>query len=79
MPERIPNGIALAKLKKLLIDLGGSVENVGRTGEVRFRHPLMEKPSARINNRRKDAPRHAVLYVREVAERVAAQQPNAAV
>lgn len=78
MPEPIHNGIALAKLKRRLIDAGGVVENVARTGEVRFRHPLLARPSARINNRRSDAPRHAVNFVREVLlileERAAAQR-----
>lgn len=66
MQELIHNGIALAKLKRHLERLGGVVENVPRTGEVRFRHPRMPRPSARINNRRTDAPRHAVAFVRDV-------------
>jgi hypothetical protein len=66
VPQTIHNGIALTKLKKLLVAAGGVVENVERTGEVRFRHPLMARPSSRINNRRSDAPRHAVNFVREV-------------
>lgn len=66
MPDHIHNGIALAKLKRLLERMGGVVEHVARTGEVRFRHPRMPRPSARINNRRSDAPRHAVVFVREV-------------
>lgn len=72
MPDQIHNGIALEKLKRILERLGGSVENVARTGEVRFRHPRMAKPSSRINNRRNDAPRHAVNFVREVQRLVEA-------
>ncbi len=70
MPDEIHNGIALERLKRLLEQLGGEVENIARTGEVRFRHRRMEKPSARINNRRRDAPRHAVNFVREVQRAV---------
>lgn len=73
MAETIHNGISLARLKKLLLAAGGEVESVTRTGEVRFRHPLMARPSSRINNRRSDAPRHAVLFVREVLRLVEEQ------
>lgn len=37
--------------------LGISVENVRRTGEVRFISPLPDEPPVTMNNRRKDGTR----------------------
>jgi negative regulator of sigma E activity len=41
--------------KKLWEQLGGSIEAVRRTGEVRFLHPSFDN-SIRVNHRRKDVP-----------------------
>lgn len=61
-------GMSLREAKRLLIELGGRVESVRRTGEVRFRHRLIPRPSCPINNRRIDAPRHAVVWLRRLEQ-----------
>lgn len=47
--------------KRLWLDMGGSIDEVRRTGEVRYRHPHFVD-SVRANDRRKDVP--AVLQSR---------------
>lgn len=47
--------------KRLWLDLGGSIHDVRRTGEVRYLHPHFAH-SVRANDRRKDVP--AVLLSR---------------
>lgn len=49
------------KFKKLWLSLGGKVEMVRRTGEVRYLHPRF-KTTIRANDRRTDVP--AVLLCR---------------
>ena len=47
--------------KRLWTELGGSIEAVRRTGEVRYRHPFFQG-TIRANDRRSDVP--AVLLCR---------------
>jgi hypothetical protein len=49
--------------------VGGSVEKVRGTGEVLYRHPLMEVP-ARANGRKKDTTRHAIVWGRQLERRL---------
>jgi hypothetical protein len=58
-------GINRRHLDRLLLDLGGSVIPLNRTGEVQYSHPALdERP--RADGRRKDAPRHLVAFVRKL-------------
>lgn len=68
------SGMSLESCKQTVRRLGGSVERIRRTGEIRLFHPTIGS-SGMINNRRKDAPRHAITWLRRL-ERLA-QGPNA--
>lgn len=59
------SGMSLDACKLAVRRLGGSVERVRRTGEIRFFHPTLGS-SGMINNRRKDAPRHATTWLRRL-------------
>lgn len=63
------SGMSLEACKQAVRRLGGSVEYIRRTGEIRFFHPTIGS-SGMINNRRKDAPRHATTWLRRL-ERLA--------
>ncbi len=53
------------ELDRQLIELGGSIVYLRRTGEVQYQHPaLPERP--RADSRRKDAPRHLTNFVMRV-------------
>lgn len=60
------SGMSLREAKRLLRELGGVERHVHATGEIQFTHPACERPSARINNRQHDTPRHAVVYLRDL-------------
>lgn len=62
---RACSGMSLEACKKTVRRLGGSVERIRRTGEIRFFHPTIGS-SGMINNRRKDAPRHATTWLRRL-------------
>jgi hypothetical protein len=62
-------GINRRSLDRILIQLGGRVRPVRRTGEIRYTHPLVSS-RPRANKRRKDAPNHLVDFVREVMQRM---------
>lgn len=57
------------KLEKRLLELGGSARVPRRNGEREWSHPLMDKP-VRFNQRRKDCPRTAMVFVKRVEEKV---------
>ena len=59
------DGMNRRDLDRVLRDLGGSVVPIKRTGEIQYRHPLMQN-RPRANGRRKDAPRHLVAFVLEI-------------
>lgn len=61
-------GVNRRNLDRLFLSLGGTIEDVRRTGELRYRHPLMDA-CAKANKRRKDAPSHLVDFVRELIRR----------
>lgn len=63
------SGMSLEACKQAVRRLGGSVQRIRRTGEIRFFHPTLGS-SGMINNRRKDAPRHATTWLRRL-ERLA--------
>lgn len=58
-------GMNLEACKRAVRRLGGTIERVRRTGEIRFFHPTIGS-SGKINNRRKDAPRHATMWLRRL-------------
>lgn len=58
-------GMNLLACKQSVWRLGGSVERIRRTGEIRFFHPILGS-SGLINSRRKDAPRHATSWLRRL-------------
>ncbi|MCB9677755.1 MAG: hypothetical protein H6737_21795 [Alphaproteobacteria bacterium] len=72
----IENGIDLRRAKKLARELGIQVENVRRTGEVRFSHP--DHPPVTHNNRKKVASRPLVLLLRRVQSDIEAANDNTA-
>jgi len=59
------SGMSLEACKRAARRLGGSVERIRRTGEIRFFHPAIGS-SGMINNRRKDAPLHAIAWLRRL-------------
>jgi len=61
------SGLDLRKAKEWAHRLGATVEPVRKTGEYRFRHPVMPKP-CRVNGHRKDAPRHLCVWLKRLAE-----------
>ncbi len=62
-------GMARREFERFVAAVGGTVERVRRTGEVIYRHPLMEKP-ARANCRKKDTTRHDITWGRELQRRL---------
>ena len=67
----IADGVNFRTALRLARSLGASVEEPRRTGEVRFRHGLMER-SVLASGRRKDAPRAVTGWLRELARRIEA-------
>jgi hypothetical protein len=60
-------GINRRELDSMLVDLGGDVIPLSRTGEVQYRHPCLSA-TPRGDGRRKDAPMHLVKFVRRVMD-----------
>ena len=61
----------MRKLIRDWCDLGGEVNNIRKTGELRFDHPMFAKP-VRVNGRRKDIPakmrsqfNHLMAFIRD--------------
>lgn len=65
--EQVHYGIDRVRLDKIFRELGGEVTCVRRTGEVRYRHPLIRK-TVRADGRRRDAPMHLVKFVLAVID-----------
>lgn len=61
----VHSGMNLDECERVVRRLGGTVETVRRTGEIRFTHPQLGSSGA-INRRRKDAPRHATTWLRRL-------------
>lgn len=57
------------KLERRLLQLGGRISTVRKSGAVRYSHPRVSR-TIRCNNRRKDAPQAFVDFIRDV-ERLA--------
>jgi len=55
------SGIDLRRLLQVFRRLGGHVETVRGTGEIRLHHRLMSR-TVRANGRRKSAPRHLTAH-----------------
>lgn len=73
---RFSGGVNRRDLDRRLVNLGGTVRALVRTGEIQYSHPMLpEQP--RADGRRKDAPRHLVAFVHRV-ERAVALHANAA-
>lgn len=51
--------------------LGGSVQDIWRTGEERYCHPALGRP-LKVNKRRKDASKKLLCALRRLADRDAA-------
>lgn len=62
----ICSGMNLSAAIDVAKQLGCTVQNLRRTGELIFRHPMIPT-TVRINGRRKDCPREATSFLREVA------------
>lgn len=69
------SGMSLDACKRAVRRLGGSIEPVRRTGEIRFVHPAVGS-SGMINNRRKDAPRHATIWLRRLVRFAPGRNPT---
>lgn len=61
----IVRGADLSDCVAYTIQLGGTVEPVRRTGELRFSHPAADK-TVRVNGRRKDAPRQLTTWLKHL-------------
>lgn len=64
-------GMNRRELDKMFRAMGGTITPVHRTGELIYTHPLFPTERPRANARRKDAPRHLVVFARKVAARQA--------
>jgi hypothetical protein len=53
-------------IKKFWIDLGGTIDRVRRTGEVRYIHPTIKK-SFRVNDRRTDVPAVIICLINKLS------------
>lgn len=69
MYDRPTYGLNRRELDRILVSVGGSVEDVHKTGEIRYRHPQM-KSCPKADKRRKDAPMHMVKFVRAIMDRL---------
>ena len=73
---RFSGGVNRRDLDRRLLNLGGTVRAIARTGEVQYSHSLLpERP--RADGRRKDAPRHLVAFVHRVECAVASSANRA--
>ncbi len=59
------SGINLDKAIQAAREFGSQIHPIYRTGELRFEHPLAVRP-CRVDARRKDSPRHLVVWLRRV-------------
>lgn len=59
------------KVERMWLMLGGSIENVRRTGEIRYRHDAIGKP-LRVNGRRSDVPAKLLTLLNRLAKMQAA-------
>lgn len=57
------------EVERRVLELGGTVEPVNRTGEHRYSHPAVPRKVVH-NCRRKDASRQALVWLRHVEEAV---------
>lgn len=64
----IPVALNLREARQLWKRFGGTVEDIRRTGEERYRHPSIECPIT-VDKRRKDAPRKLTTALRRLAKR----------
>ena len=64
----LATGLNLLKAIKAARHEGATLEYVRKSGEYRFRHPLMPKP-CRVDGHRKDAPRHLSVWLRQLARK----------
>jgi hypothetical protein len=71
MDRQLVSGLDLHKAIQAARRQGATVEEIRRTGEYRFRHPLMPKP-CRVDGHRKDTPRHLIVWLRRLARKQAA-------
>ena len=62
-------GMARREFGSFVTAVGGTLEKVPGTGEVLYRHPLMEVP-ARANGRKKDTTRHDIVWGRQLKRRL---------
>jgi hypothetical protein len=62
-------GMARREFEQFVWAVGGTVESPRRTGEILYRHRLMQQP-ARANARKKDATRHDLTWGRELQRRL---------
>ncbi len=58
----VHHGMNRRALDHILIELGGSIRFLPRTGELQYSHPLLSN-RPRTNARRKDASRHLTSFV----------------
>lgn len=63
----IPAALSLREARQLWKRFGGTVEDIRRTGEERYRHPEIERPIT-VDKRRKDAPRKLTTALRRLAD-----------
>ena len=75
MADVYNNGMSLREAKKLAVELGVTVSTIKGTGEVRFSY--LGLAPVKQNNRRKDATRPVVTFLRAAAALRAATAPNA--
>jgi len=73
VPHLIPHGTNLTECIKYARWLGCRVEIVAGTGDIRFRHALMEK-TVTANNRRKDSPRAVTKWLNQLQVRLRANE-----
>ena len=63
------HGMARRLFDSFVTAVGGTVEKVPGTGEVLYRHPVMETP-ARANARKKDTTRNDIVWGRQLKRRL---------
>lgn len=76
---KVHHGMNRAELDRVIVELGGQVLFLRRTGDVQYRHSILpERPKA--NSRRKGAPRSLTAFVlrviRSMRELEAANAPH---
>jgi hypothetical protein len=68
-------GIDRRRLDAVLRSLGGRVEVVRRTGEIRYSHPLLAE-SPRADGRRKDASKRLSQFVCKIEKLMVSEPAN---